>query len=132
MIKLDTTLCSVDWEVLFPDCMLQSSATQDSDHCPLILDLHDLMCGKRRFHFESFWPQLDELQDTVASAWVSMQLGPCTLWSLTANLKVTTKSLLSWSDKRIDHIASQLELAKELIHQIDIAQDKRALSFHKR
>jgi exonuclease III len=54
LVRLDRVFCSVEWEEAFPDCLLQSSVTQDSDHCPLILGLHDVKRGKRRFHFEAF------------------------------------------------------------------------------
>jgi exonuclease III len=43
LVRLDRVFCSVEWEEAFPDCLLQSSATQDSDHCPLILGLQDLI-----------------------------------------------------------------------------------------
>jgi endonuclease/exonuclease/phosphatase family metal-dependent hydrolase len=39
LVKLDRVFCSVDWKILFPNVHLQSTASQDSDHCPLILDL---------------------------------------------------------------------------------------------
>jgi endonuclease/exonuclease/phosphatase family metal-dependent hydrolase len=52
--KIDRVFCSVDWENEFPNCLLQSTASMDSDHCPLILGLGDLLPGKGRFHFESF------------------------------------------------------------------------------
>jgi len=55
LVKLDRVLCSVDWEQLFSDCLLQSAASEDSDHCPLILGLTDRKAGKPRFHFEPFW-----------------------------------------------------------------------------
>jgi exonuclease III len=35
LVRLVRVFCSVDWEELFPNCLLQSSASQDSDHCPL-------------------------------------------------------------------------------------------------
>lgn len=54
LVKLDRVLCSVDWEDLFPNCLLQSMATEDSDHCPLLLGLKDNKTGRRRFHFEAF------------------------------------------------------------------------------
>jgi endonuclease/exonuclease/phosphatase family metal-dependent hydrolase len=34
LVKLDRVFCSVSWELLFPNVLLQSSASQDSDHCP--------------------------------------------------------------------------------------------------
>lgn len=54
LVKLDRVFCSLDWEELFPDCLLQSSASDESDHCPLILSLRDSGGSKRRFHFEAF------------------------------------------------------------------------------
>jgi exonuclease III len=40
LVRLDRFLCTVDWEQLFPNCLLQSTASDGSDHCPL-LGLHD-------------------------------------------------------------------------------------------
>jgi len=54
LVKLDRVLCTSDWEDTFPDCILQSQASQISDHCPLLLGLREGNRGKRRFHFESF------------------------------------------------------------------------------
>jgi hypothetical protein len=39
LVKLDRVFCLVDWEDKFLNCLLQSSASDDSDHCPLILGL---------------------------------------------------------------------------------------------
>jgi hypothetical protein len=128
LVRLDRAFCSVDWEEIFPNCLFHSSASQDSDHCPLILGLHDIKRGKRRFHFESFWPKLDGFQEAVAAAWASMPAGPCPLVSLAVKLKATTRGLQSWSDKTVGYVASQLQLAKELLHQLEIAQDNKALS----
>ncbi|WVZ93176.1 hypothetical protein U9M48_039178 [Paspalum notatum var. saurae] len=41
LVKLDRMLCTLDWEDLFPNCLLQSAASSDSDHCPLVLGLGD-------------------------------------------------------------------------------------------
>jgi len=69
LVKLDRVFCSVDWEDLFPNCLLQSMASEDSDHCPLLLGLQDNKSGRRRFHFEAFWPKLEGFQGTIADAW---------------------------------------------------------------
>jgi hypothetical protein len=37
LVKLYRVLCTVDWEENFPDCLLQSMASNDSDHCPCSL-----------------------------------------------------------------------------------------------
>lgn len=54
LVKLDRVLCTNQWEDLYPDCLLQSQATELSDHCPLLLSLKYGAQGKKRFHFESF------------------------------------------------------------------------------
>jgi len=77
LVKLDRVFCSLDWENLFPDCLLQSHASGDSDHCPLILGLQDCPSSKRRFHFEAFWPNMDGFIETVEAAWTSGQTSCC-------------------------------------------------------
>jgi exonuclease III len=57
LVKLDWVFCSVEWEDVFLNCLLQSAATDDSDHCPLVLGLVDGHPGKKRFRFECFWPK---------------------------------------------------------------------------
>jgi hypothetical protein len=47
LVKLDKVFCSSDWEAIFPNVLLQSSASQASDHCPLLLGLHDNSFGKK-------------------------------------------------------------------------------------
>jgi len=77
LVKLDRVLCSVDWEENFPKCILQSMASDDSDHCPILLGLQDNKPGQPRFHFQSFWTKLDGFQEVVATAWASIPVGPC-------------------------------------------------------
>jgi exonuclease III len=128
LVKLDRVLCSVDWEDIFPCCLLQSMASDDSDHCPLLLGLKDIKTGWRRFHFESFWPQLEGFQEVVATAWNSVPFVSCPFLTLDAKFKAVTKALQSWSDKNVGHVNSQLALAREILHQLEIANDRRALS----
>jgi endonuclease/exonuclease/phosphatase family metal-dependent hydrolase len=35
LVKLDRVLCTTDWEALFPECILQSQASEISDHLPI-------------------------------------------------------------------------------------------------
>jgi hypothetical protein len=128
LVKLDKVLCSVDWEILFPNVLLQSIASQDSDHCPLILGLTYNRTGRRRFHFEAFWTKLDDFQDTVVDVWNSVQATTCPFNTLDRKLKETTKKLQTWSDRKVGHVRSQLALAKEILHRLEMAQDGRILS----
>jgi hypothetical protein len=73
-------------------------------------------------------PKLEGFQEAVSMAWASVPSVPLPLTSLSAKLKATARVLQNWSDKKVGHVASQLELAKELLHQLEIAQDSRVLS----
>jgi hypothetical protein len=128
LVKLDRVLCTMDWEELYLNCMLQSLATNDSDHCPLYLGLKDNHSGVRHFHFEAFWPQLQGYQEVVALAWNSVLATSCPFFTLDAKIKAITKGLQSWSDKNVGNISSHLALAREILHQLEIANDSRALS----
>jgi hypothetical protein len=37
-------------------------------------------------------------------------------------IRVVARGLQSWSDKKVGHVKNQLDLAKELLHQLEIAQ----------
>jgi hypothetical protein len=128
LVKLDRVLCTVDWEELYPNCLLQSLASEDSDHCPLALGLKDNHSGSRRFHFESFWPQLDGFPEVVQLAWNSVPTSTCPFNTIDNKIKAVAKSLQSWSDKNVGHVSPQLALARELMHRLEIANDKWTLS----
>jgi hypothetical protein len=45
--KIDRVLSTVDWEDLYPNVLLQSATSFDSDHCSLLLGLKASKVGKR-------------------------------------------------------------------------------------
>jgi hypothetical protein len=83
----------VEWEDLFPNCLLQSMASNDSDHCPLLLGLKDNLSGTQRFHFEAFWLKLEGFQDVVSSCWNSVQALACPFATLDAKDQVNHKRI---------------------------------------
>jgi hypothetical protein len=62
---------------MHPNSLLQSAATDGSDHCPLLFSLNAIKPGKPRFHFEAFWSKLDGFQETVEAAWSSIPASSC-------------------------------------------------------
>jgi hypothetical protein len=128
LVRLDRALCTLDWENLYPNVLLQSVASEDSNHCPLLLGLNDIKPGKKRFHFEAFWPKIEGFLGAVEQAWTAVQPQHCPLLTLDLKLKATTKGLQAWSDKNVGHVESQLSLAQEVLHQLEIAQDMRSLN----
>lgn len=130
LVRLDRVFATVDWEQCFPDCLLQSSATMISDHCPLLLGLHDCAQGKRRFHFESYWPRVEGFSEEVSRSWNQPVTTNCPLQLLVDKLKRLSSDLQSWSQKKVGHIKRQLQYAKEILHKLEIAQDMRCLTPH--
>jgi len=128
LVKLDRVLCTNDWEEIYNENVLQSHATEMSDHCPLILGLREGIVGKKRFHFESFWPKLEGFYDAVQQSWEGQVICNCPLETISIKLKRLTKALQSWSQKPVGNIKSQLALARHILHRLEMAQDHRALS----
>lgn len=104
LVKLDRIMCTADWEDMFPDCILQSQATQISDHCPLLLGLKEGGHGKRRFHFESYWTELPGFHEVVANSWEQHINASCPMERISLKLKGLTRALQSWSQKQVRHI----------------------------
>lgn len=62
------------------------------------------------------------------AAWNSVPATSCPFDTLGKKFRATVKGLQSWSHKKIGHVNSQLDLAREILHQLEIAQDVRPLS----
>jgi hypothetical protein len=67
--------------------MLQSAASEDSGHCPLLLGFRDNKDVKRRFHFESFWTKIEGFLEVVQNAWSSVPIGQCPFSTFDLKLK---------------------------------------------
>jgi hypothetical protein len=52
----------------------------------------------------------------------------CPFTTLANKFNATFKAFQSWSQKKICHANSELSLAREVVHLLEIAQDARALS----
>jgi len=113
---------------MFPNSLLQSLASNDSDHCPLLLGLRDNISGRRRFHFEAFWPKIDGFLEVVQLAWHSVPVSNCPFSTLNLKLKAAAKGLHEWSAKKVGNISSTLALTRVLLHHLEVAQDSRLLS----
>jgi hypothetical protein len=55
----------VDWDLLYPDAILQALSSSVSDHAPLLLSLNSGFKPKRRFRFERFWEKLEGFEDAL-------------------------------------------------------------------
>jgi len=130
LVRLDRAFCCGDWENIFPDAVLQSTAAGVSDHCPLILGLKVCTAGKRRFHFESFLTKMPGFLDAVKQNWEAPVQSTCAVERLFFKLQRLSKGLQKWGQRKVGNIKAQLELAREILHRLEIERDVRALSDH--
>lgn len=125
LVRLDRAFCCLGWEGIFPDSVLQSAASTVSDHCPLILGLKIQKSGKRRFHFESFWTKVPGFFQAV---WDAPVQSNCAVERLFLKLQRLSRGLQKWGQRKIGNIKLQIEMAKEILHRLEIARDSRELS----
>jgi hypothetical protein len=69
MSKIDRALASVDWDLSYPDALLQAISSSISDHAPLHLSMNASFRPKRRFKFEMFWLNLEGFDDAAKEGW---------------------------------------------------------------
>jgi hypothetical protein len=99
-----------------------------SDNCPLLLVLHEFTQGKRRFHFESFWPRQEGFLEEMTRLWTQPADRPCPLQGFADKLQRLSRHLQSWSQHKVGHIKQRLQFVKEILHQIEIVRDTRMVS----
>jgi hypothetical protein len=128
LVRLDRVFVTTAWEELHNSCSLRCLATVVADHCPLLLDCTTQSTGRKRFQFERFWLKLDGFSEVVQSAWEVIDGDPDPFRRLTAKLKRTARSLMSWSDKKIGCVKLQLMTAREVVLRLDVAMESRPLS----
>lgn len=128
LVRLDRMLISVDWDEKFPHAHLRGLGTDASDHCALLLQTNLGQTSKARFHFEAFWPKFDDYEEVIQQAWQRPHTPTEPLARLDSMLCALVRELQRWSSSRIGEIKGQLLIARELIRQLDAAQERRQLS----
>lgn len=126
--RIDRAFASVQWLEDFADHRLRSLSSDSSDHAPLLLQLRTQPWAKPRFRFEAFWVRLDGFLDVVTEAWAHAPVNVDACRALDYKLRSTAKALRSWSMKNVGSVRLQLFMARELIAQLDAAQDSRLLT----
>jgi hypothetical protein len=66
--------------------------------------------------------------EKVEESWVQPVGSYCPLQRFAVKLKRLSKHLQSWSQRSVGNVKNQLLAAKEIMHQLEIAGDSRALS----
>ncbi|XP_066373246.1 uncharacterized protein [Miscanthus floridulus] len=128
LVRLDRVLVSLDWENMFPNAHLRGLGSDASDHCALLPQTNLGQMSKARFHFELFWPNLDDYSDTISQAWSPPVVPLDPLARFDFMLRNLVRQLKSWSAARIGEIRAQLLMARELVLRLGTAQERRQLT----
>lgn len=129
MTRIDQALCTVAWEEIYSEAVIQTLSSSSSDHCPLLLQLLAQVQNLPIFRFESHWPDMPGFTDRVQTAWekpVEQNLNP--MMTLHVKLSKTAKALWSWSRTLIPQGKLAAIICREVILQLDKAQGDRQLS----
>jgi hypothetical protein len=124
MTKIDRTFCSTSWEELFPTAW----ASTISDHCPLMLQGDTSAHRFKGFKFEAYWLKLPGFQEVVKEAWEKPIQAMDSIRRLHIKLSRSAKALKKWEKSNVGNIKLQLSIIKEVIWQLDRAQERRDLS----
>jgi hypothetical protein len=133
LVCLDRVFCTAESDSFTPTfcSKVLPLKTLTTHHCPLLVffeintareapavhcSLNDVKPGRKRFHFEAFWPKIDGFLETVQQAWNSVQSNHCPFLTLDNKFKAAARGLQAWSDKNVGHVESQLTLAREILH----------------
>jgi hypothetical protein len=128
--RIHRVFVSMEWEALFSGHELISLLSLCSDHTPLLLKMESAYFTKKRFIFHSFWPSFPGFREVMERAWRCPLRGVSTFQCLDWLLWNSAHMLKSWSHSTIGSDRMQLEIGKELLHQLEMARDQRVLAPH--
>ena len=128
MSRLDRALVSIDWELTYPDALLQTLSSSVSDHAPIHLSMAAGLRPKQRFKFELFWLKLEGFEDAVKEGWTCEDSITDPFLRLDACFRNLAVYLRSWGTRKVGNLKLQIAMANILIHRFDEAQEHRALS----
>jgi exonuclease III len=128
LTKIDRALVSVDWELTYPEHLLQALSSSISDHAPLHLSTSVQFYKVKRFRFEVFWTKLDGFEEAVRAAWVCDEAIMDPFKRLDALFRNTAIYLQAWGQRKSGNIKTLMAVANWIIFRFDQVQEIRRLS----
>lgn len=129
MARIDRMFSTPGFESIYKDPVIQVQSSSISDHCPLLL--HSLAAEHKstRFQFESFWTEMPGFQACVEQQWhlpIAQPHNP--LLNLHIKLSRTARGLCQWSKTLLPQGKLAMAICREVIAQLDKAQEDRQLA----
>lgn len=129
LTRIDRAFCSPEWEEAFVNPILQPLSSSSSDHCPLLLTSLNMPRPCTRFRFETWWTQMPGFHQQVQLAWdrpVPQEHNA--MLTLHIKLSRVAKALRAWSKTLIPQGKLAAAVCREVIAQLETAQENRILT----
>jgi hypothetical protein len=125
--RIDRCFMTKEWELKYPQYQLSLGSTRISDHCPLFIKR--MQVNKfRGFRFEAYWLKMEGFYEVVQGAWDKPVNSQDASKVLLTKIGRTAKALKKWDRKRAQERRLKIDVANEVIFQLDVAQESRSLS----
>ena len=128
LTRINILFCTTDWELTFPTCFLHSLPSLMSDHTPLLLQGELEHCHNQTFRFENFWVKMDGFRDLVEQVWSKPVHSLLPIKRLHTKLARVAKGLKRWCREKVGDTRLQLAIVKEVLLQLEAAQEFRTLT----
>ena len=112
-------------------------AFQNSDHCPLMLTILDVVAPSKRkrvFRFEAWWAKDEQCQGVIEDAWGDSMVEGSPMFRVVEKLKGCRASLIGWSREKFGSLAATIRdkrvLLQNLIDMSPTGHSSRIMEVH--
>jgi hypothetical protein len=116
--RLDRSIASTEWRVLFPKTVLYHLGAIRSDHAPLLLDTNPCdFFSPRPFRFEAAWVRDPSCSEVISKSWMKPFAG-CPSVKLCKKQNATKSALKAWNRNVFGLCQSHISELTQLIVEI--------------
>uniref|UniRef100_A0A803NH51 Reverse transcriptase domain-containing protein n=1 Tax=Cannabis sativa TaxID=3483 RepID=A0A803NH51_CANSA len=117
--RLDRSLASMEWRILFPDAILNHLSASTSDRRPILLDTSGGYKGKHHpFRYENMWARDQRCYWVVKEAWAK-RLHNNPMINFHRKVKNTRQKLSHWNKNRFRKINVQIQEATSYLQDVE-------------
>jgi hypothetical protein len=126
LTRIDRFLYTAEWELLFPACFLHSLHSLMLDHTPCKGSCSITITPASALKI--FCTRMDGFQELIQDIWSKPVASTQPLKRLHIKLSRVAKAIKRWRKEKIGDTRLQLALVKEILLQLEAAQERRALT----
>uniref|UniRef100_A0A803QR09 Reverse transcriptase domain-containing protein n=1 Tax=Cannabis sativa TaxID=3483 RepID=A0A803QR09_CANSA len=117
--RLDRSLATTDWRILFPSAVVNHLSATVSDHRPILLDTAvGVNCKGRLFKYENMWARDQRCFWVVREAWAK-RLHQNSMTNFHRKVKQTCRKLSWWNKTQFKKLSLQVAEATSALEQVE-------------